>query len=108
MSAVLDMLDEELADTLARARARRPQQTPRRQLARQIVGAPRRAPRAGTCIYCGAPAAADIVCAAHADLPYLDPAFAAVVTDNTTGPGRKPWVGERVRGPKESVDDHHR
>lgn len=97
MSAVLDMLDEELADTLTRARRGRPQKTPAAQLAREVIGAPR-PPRAGVCTYCGSPAAADFVCAAHADLPYLDPAYAAVVTENTTGPGRAHLDGARAAG----------
>lgn len=96
MSAVLDMLDEELADTLATVRRGRPQKTPRAPLARVVIDVPR-APRAGVCAYCGSPAPADIVCASHADLPYLDPAFAAVVTDNTTGPSGAHLDGARAR-----------
>lgn len=79
----LSMLDEELADTLTLARRCRPQKAAARDLARRIVGAPR-PPRAGRCIYCGTAAPADIVCAAHADLPFFDPVFAEVVTENTT------------------------
>lgn len=76
------MINAELADTLEAEQLRRKQ--PVRQLMRQIVAA--RAPRGGVCRYCGAPAPGDVVCGAHSDLPHFDPAFAAVVTEPTTGP----------------------
>jgi hypothetical protein len=42
----------------------------------------------GLCVYCGAPTLRRTTCVGHSDLPDLDPATAAVVTENTNGSGR--------------------
>ena len=83
------MLDEELADTLAAARARRglpPVPARQRDLTRNLVA--ERPPALGVCRFCGGVAPGTTVCHGHEDLPPLDPATAAVVTENTNGSGR--------------------
>ena len=81
-----EILAEELADTLAAARARcrqPPRRDPVAALARDLVGQPA-PPTLGVCCYCGAVAPQATVCEAHTDLIALDDATCAVVTRNTT------------------------
>lgn len=100
MSAHLDMLDQELADTLEAVRRKRglpPLRAPVGELARDIVGAPR-APKTGTCCYCGTRTPGHTVCSAHEDLIEIDGATSAVVTTSTQTNGRSPHssVGKRA------------
>ena len=99
-SARLDMLDEELADTLEAARRKRglpPTKAPVGELARDIVGDVK-PPKVGACSYCGAPAPGLTVCDAHSDLSDLDPGTSPLVTQNSTGSGRTHLDGGRAAG----------
>ncbi len=73
MTTYLEMIDQELADTLEAVRMRRglPPFDKPASLARDIVGKPS-PPKTGCCVFCGGPAPAATVCAAHSDLVDLD------------------------------------
>lgn len=77
-----DILEAELQDTLEAVRNRR-LLTPKRALARDLVGEPT-PPKTGCCRYCGTPAPRRTVCPAHEDLTPLDPSESVFVRLATT------------------------
>lgn len=111
MTLVDQLLEQELADTFADARRRRgvpereasasPSLVSKRlpgsppasrsetvaELARDLIGHPA-PPKIGVCSYCGAPSPRRTVCAAHSDLPQLDPSTGVQVTTATTRSSR--------------------
>ena len=104
MSAHLDMLDAELADTLEAVRLRRglpPLRAPVGDLARDIVGQPR-APKDGVCGFCGARSPGRTVCWAHDDLTDLDAGTCDVIT-HSTGAARTDFGGSSASSPTRRV-----
>lgn len=106
MTLVDELLEQELADTFAGDLRRRgvpereasasPSLVSKRlpgsppasrsvtvaELARDLIGHPT-APKVGVCTYCGAQSPRRTVCAAHSDLPLLDPSTGVQVTTAT-------------------------
>lgn len=95
MNAHLEMLDDELADTLEDARRRRglkPKREPFAELVAQLtsslIAASPRPPALGICQFCGARAPGRTVCALHEDLVDIDAGTSGVVTQPTFGGAR--------------------
>lgn len=86
MTTYLEMIDQELADTLEAVRAgyRTRSLVGERKLAREIVGEPS-PPKVGCCVYCGGVAPNSTVCSAHDDLVGLDVPSSGDVVMNSTG-----------------------
>ncbi len=100
MSPFEEILEQELDDAVAKRRRvhGRPFERQERDLARDIVGAPRPAPL-GLCVFCGTPSPMRSTCEAHRDLEDLDPASCEVVTTATSN-GHRPHSldGKRAAG----------